>query len=557
MFRKLLFNPIILILSIILLFACKESVNLITIKNIVTKNIIKLPLPSKGIIDCTVKIINIEDKVYALVKFYPQDNLIYIYDLKTKNILRKIKLALKIENFQFNGNDSLWVFFHSSNYYNYDSALALINFNGEVLQYYGFYHPNILSIKKNPSLLTNNINTSILDSVLFLYNNGYLNKLLCKQKLFFTSINTLNGKKTKYNKLPIAGYYDITNKKIVFNQDLFYPYINDSVFYPYNTSAEYYFVDGSINHRNNLLISFRYTPFVYEWDIKGHNNSYKLASQFIDTINAYKSPISKSDKEDPYYLGIYYAPNHQLYFRYAVLGDDYNNQALIIFADTNFNYKGEAIYATDFAIHGFYQNMFYNATIENDSLHIKFFNFEFTKMNKTLLKTQLDSIKRATKKLHEEQYCKIMGNKIKSENKTENDYFKYFRNIGINDSSFALLIISSNACHSCNDYIAKNISINQSVFFNIKKTPFYLTYVYKNEQEIKLFLNNYSLIDNNRILKQSQNIYKYFNPFQENNPRLVLVKNNKIVSDTIYMPDNLNLLIERLLKFYNFDVEEK
>ncbi|NMC99036.1 MAG: hypothetical protein GYA62_04880, partial [Bacteroidales bacterium] len=52
-------------------------------------------------------------------------------------------------------------------------------------------------------------------------------------------------------------------------------------------------------------------------------------------------------------------------------------------------------------------------------------------------------------------------------------------------------------------------------------------------------------------------VYPVIHPFSENNPRLILVKDNKIISDTIYMPDKQVVLIESLLKFQGFDLEIK
>ncbi|GAB4278895.1 MAG: hypothetical protein Kow0068_02680 [Marinilabiliales bacterium] len=95
------------------------------------------------------------------------------------------------------------------------------------------------------------------------------------------------------------------------------------------------------------------------------------------------------------------------------------------------------------------------------------------------------------------------------------------------------------------------------MFFNRNDKPFYLIYIGQNEntKTIEHIINEYALRINDNIKIDTSGIYPAFNPYSIENPRLVLVNNNKIVHDTVYLPDNLEKIIFTLIDYYGFETK--
>ncbi|GAB4278872.1 MAG: hypothetical protein Kow0068_02650 [Marinilabiliales bacterium] len=68
-------------------------------------------------------------------------------------------------------------------------------------------------------------------------------------------------------------------------------------------------------------------------------------------------------------------------------------------------------------------------------------------------------------------------------------------------------------------------------------------------------MEEYGLQPNKKIKIDTTNIYPMFNSYGFENPRLVLIENNKIKYDTIYNPSEIMNIMSRLLEYYGWEAE--
>lgn len=552
----------ILILITFLTFSCQTVKEKITIKQILVKEEIKLPLPKGNVLSVNqIQIIKENGKTLLFVYFFPQ-NKIFVYDLKKRTLIHQIPIyrnLSEINNFRYINNDSIWVFGSHSLRYNYDSSLMVVNYYGVIKHIYPFYNNFFVSLKTYPKLYCDSVNAidkAAIDTVLFTINDGCPENLIVDKKVFFTTIAGNIGRKSHLPQLPIVGYYDLEKKEVKLNDQIYYPYFSDSLFYP-NGNLYYYPVYWSVSPQNKILLSFCYTPTIFEWDYINNNlKTHRVKTQLIDTIYPLLKPTESDNDTTAIYYHLFYAKNLKMYLRFAMLSNNYGNKRIVIFSDKNFNYLGEAIIELNEMPRYVFEDNFVSTSISGDSLTLKFFKYEFKHLDINTIKKQLDSTYIALRERKEKEMCKITGND-EDISYSSKRFLHYLKDFEIIDSSFAVIVLSKNGCHSCNEYISKTIAMNQQVFFNLKKKPFYLLYVDEDDliQTAKHILNEYEINENSHLKIDTTKIYKNYNPFNNENPRLVLVENNQIISDTVYMPDNLETLVERLLKFYGLETQ--
>ncbi|NSW45915.1 MAG: hypothetical protein HPY79_08900 [Bacteroidales bacterium] len=459
-----------------------------------------------------------------LITYYPDNNNIIIYSLKNDNAIDTLKFnEFYINSFKYINDDSIWIYGD----YNYNQGcLFLLNKTGKIKQKFPLF-----------------------DSIKWAYPiiNDFI---IINNKILFT-LSPID--KNKILKKPVIGYLDLKKNKIILNNNCTYPFLTQNTYYP-NGNFDYYFIGLRYFRKNMAIVSFRYTPFYYIWDIESNNLKLKkLKCQFIDTIPSETHPV-EVNSDLPMYGEVWYSPKSEMFFRVVRFSKSYNNLLLYVYADKYGNYMGESLinnyYCDDLKTNGRF-NLF---SEKNQILTLINANFIFKKKNVSNILDTLKNIKNHT----ENEYCKINKQNVINDSKNIREYLK--NKFNILDSSFSVIFINNYGCGSCNKNILRFITINKNVLFKINNSPFYLIFINENSNINSIISANENIINNNtqkRIKFDTSQLYSRFHPYLYFNPRLVLVKNNKIVSDTIYMPDNLNLLIERLLKFYNFDVEEK
>ncbi len=489
---------------------------------------------------------------FIVVYYYPIDTL-FIYDNKDSEL--KYKVPLKdyhiIHAFNFISKDSIWVFGEIKKGYN--DPFEVIDVNG--------------AIKKKIDIQNYLTDESFKD-----YTNIDGNNFIYDNKLFFTLYYYLeDGKNIKYKKHPIIGYYDILKDKVVLNDELYFPYIKDGIYYPTNDYYKRYCPQFTINEKKHeIIISFSYTPTYYVWNLDSNKvNTYHSAKTLlVDTIIPFKRLIKRDDPEFyPYtktlgmYFGMHYLRGQDIYVRSITLPEkDYGpNNYVYIFVNGENEFIGE-VKTTEIIKNNYFSFQEWS----NDSLLLAYSSngnkltvylgkLVFKQMNQNEYVNKFKISANQIKEKEQNKVCRIIGNKQNIEKKDVLLYLKEKHNI--NDSTFSAIIINKKGCYSCNDYILNNfLNINKQVFLSLEKDPLYLLYI--DDDGNKSFIKNNILGDfinfEQRVKIDTTTLYEKFNPSNSFNPRLILVRQNKILSDSVYMPDNLLNLVEELIEFYNF-----
>lgn len=489
---------------------------------------------------------------FIVVYYYSKDSL-FIYDSKSCELIYRVPVDYhSLHGLFFINNDSIWVFGETKK--GHKHPFYLIDVHGNVKK----------KIDVRDYVKTEDIKDFVqVGDNNFIYDN----------KLFFSLYYYQeDGKNIHYRKHSIIGYYDLLKDSVVFNDKLYFPYIKDGIYYPINDYYMRYCPFFTINDKKDeIIISFSYTPSYYVWNFK--TNQVKLfnnaKSVLMDTIMPYNRPINRNDPEFyPYSktIGIFseinYLKGQDVYLRHLKLPEDAYGQEnnVLAFMDGEKKYLGE-VSSDNLTIEN--SKIFFREW-NNDSLVLAY-NSKKNKLNIYLGRLKFIPVKqinyinkmksKAKKSKEKEEYevCRIIGNKQNIEKKDVLLYLKEKHNI--NDSTFSAIIMNSQGCPGCNNYILNNfLNINKSVFFNMEQNPFYLVYVDKNESRALIKNNVLSEFVNfeQKVKIDTTTLYEKFNPSNSFNPRLILVRQNKILSDSVYMPANLHNLVEKLIEFYNF-----
>ena len=147
-----------------------------------------------------------------------------------------------------------------------------------------------------------------------------------------------------------------------------------------------------------------------------------------------------------------------------------------------------------------------------------------------------------------------MGNDFKYEGYSDELMLNYTKQMfNIQDStSLSLFVITDNDCHSCDEYLLNFITTNIGVI-NATKTCLLLTGT--NIKYFNRLRDEYNLEKVNNLAIDTTDIYNDLHHFSDYNPRLLLVRENKVVSDTIYMPEDLEQMMIDYINFYSFETE--
>ena len=165
-------------------------------------------------------------------------------------------------------------------------------------------------------------------------------------------------------------------------------------------------------------------------------------------------------------------------------------------------------------------------------------------------KEKLNKIKEEALKKLENERCKIQPEKENKSYQPQN-ILTYLKQFGLNNPNLCVTILHKEGCFSCNKEVLGFIKVNQPVFLNSKS--FYVFYINPNattNESLNFFENN-SINTTNNCKTDTTNMYQFADPYRFKNPRLILIKDNKLVFDTIYLPDNLEKYFEKVVEFYN------
>ncbi len=470
------------------------------------------------------------------------DSVIRIYDIKNDKVAYKINLPygnlrgiinpifIHVYNL-----DSILVVF-DGNFIGYDTSIVMINKSGKIIKNYNVENKYFKTSKNLEP-----------DTPLYIY--AYTSHIFYFDKICFSLRRYTNNNETL---LPVVGYYDLKKENVVVCEQL---KLKADVYYTT-------FIDSNL-----ICISPKNSSKVYLWNIKTNFvYSKEMKSKLIDSLKLAKNiPFFDSEKELYKYLDVINFKEKKIFVRTLALPNNVfgSNFAIQLLYDYKFNYLGEIILnrknsylsINNPLISDERNKIKYYASLSEDETKIKLVKKEYIFKNWDILKAQKeinDSLLQYIKYKKEQFKCLI---NFKKTNKYEKDkLFQYIKNkLQIKENTFAIVCIRLDGCFHCNEFIYDFFSKNL-MFLNQTNTYILLYNPYSANNN--LLYKNFESLKTNHLIKENV-VYPVIHPFSENNPRLILVKDNKIISDTIYMPDKQVVLIESLLKFQGFDLEIK
>jgi len=535
--------PLFLIL-IIILWSCNNKNSYITVDKVIITDSIYIDKQTHYNFAVKLDFLNQNDTSFEFILWrngYYCDSVITVYDIKNNKVAYTIPLPFinlrEVYNpifFKAFSLDSIFVMF-DGNHVGYDSSMILINKKGEIKKVYNIDHYYIRT-SKNP-----NPKTILFPSIYA--KDVYENNKVC----FSFSRHTINNDTL----LPVVGYYDIKNEKLVVCKNL-------------NLKKDNYyctFIDSNI-----ICISPSKSTNIYLWNISNNSIVQKeIKSKLVDSLLLAKNiPFYDKENESLIYLEVN-SVNSNYLTRMVILPKNVfdKNIAIQVIFDKNFNYLGEIL--INDKNHNYllknpisknitpWNEYYFIVSESNDKLKLAKIKYILKNWNIVNTKKKLNTcLLNYINEKNKEAVC-FIGNHKNLPPNDKNKFFDYTRNkLSIKDSTFSLIIIRTDGCYHCNEYLYDFIFKNKFIFEMNYKAYVLLYDAYKNNHN--LIVKNFKSLNCKNILFENI-LYPQVHPFSNNNPRLVLVKNNKIVSDTIYMPDNLDLLIKRLLRFYNFETE--
>lgn len=361
--------------------------------------------------------------------------------------------------------------------------------------------------------------------------------------------NTLGKDKESSKKYPVFCHYDLKTSEIKVSKSVEYPYTGNLICY----DTRFPKIHSCVSANGFPLIRFFYWPEVYEWDYKNDIvKKYKLKSQIFDTIYPLPTVNSAPESLCAMFYDISYDPYNEKYYSDLLINDYFTNEIVrtTIIADKNFKYLSETIGLGLGSMPIFTEKYIIDYFYRNDSIIL---SYKILKKTDKPLKPYIDSVK-----------TKINKNRIKRE-KVYNDFKKQYNNklisildyykVRNNESDYVLLTVyEGNGCPPCKQSLKKLISQNNDIFADL---PFFLIL---SGSQMEVENGRYETFENLKFVQDTLAIAEHLGYIEGKynmlNPRLTIVKDNKVVLDTIYDAFHLESdLIPKLLD--NLGLKEK
>lgn len=362
-------------------------------------------------------------------------------------------------------------------------------------------------------------------------------------KIYFQTqtdaINTIGFKNNDHINTPLFAYYDFKTKKIIFPKSIVFP--NEVIGQYYNT----YFkkIHCCLSKNKTPIIRFFYSSTIYSCDKQCESiKRYNLKSKILDTIPALKSEKSSPKSLNAVYGDIIFDNENNLYYSFVYYNNIIyeNNYSSLIISDTNFNYLGEILNPPMGANLAFFKKKIILYYYKNDSIHIIYNKIKNTQKP---IKPYLDSVKKILKgELHRTDIDNFLLH--------DNPVVSYLNKSTNKKSSDRVILIlyANEVCPNCEKIILETINDNYKSFIN---QNFYLIYSgTKNEiRNIRTFEN----ISKINLIIDSTNTLKKIALKEDKEismePRLIVVKNNKILLDYNYSWKEVKTkLIDEIIK---------
>lgn len=471
--------------------------------------------------------------------FYTRTNKLYIYNLNNNELIKEVKISKKqLSSFYFINPDSIFLLYLSSYFLEYsDSLLQLIDTSGTTKKIYQFEDKHFLT-KNNE-----------IDEKEYYVPYIWAQKLELKNdKLFFLITKyyhyELGDTFSRNDTFSNLAYLDIKTSKINFiNMPKELPPPN----YYYPQAFRYNYVSSMYN--GNPFIGYRYSNNLYEYDFELQKViKHTVKPTLSDTIYPTKdlNEAEQLNYMDKYagYWSIIYNKYEDYYIRNIGLPRAiYKNNIYLVQFDKNFNIIGEGIAPDGLRTPYFFTKdyiIFWNKqkTYENEG-YIYFTKCKIKKTNKNIA----DEIKKIQIVKDTNQTCTFSKNKNLNTNINI-----YLSNLIKNRKDFAVLIVPlMESCPSCKEFALTLYSVNKTTFL---ENNVILLIVNSNKALTKSVLIEKNLnLSHQNIIIDDGSTYSAFLNSKIYNPRVVVVKNNEVIFDKTYYPDELNGIYEPLFNF--------
>ncbi len=551
-------NKIFLIVFAFLLFIKINSINSQTNYIELDSNQLlehhELKMPIGTISMNMVKFYEVDGSPMVFATYY-SNPYIHLYNLDKDSLVHRIyQENLAVMDMEYFNNDSIMVYGYPLFNFDCDSVIRCIDINGVIKHIYPLHHPNLISSKNPPENLISeksNMNPS---------------QMLLSDNKIFVSFNYGNyGLKGYRKKYPIIGYYDLEKDSLITINDIWFPELKEGVYY----KRRFYRPIIALNSKGNILISFAYTPTFYEWNFRTNKLvTHIVTSKFLKPIpsstvlyeneeeygdNSYKEG-SIGDVSGRRFLTNYLTPEYVNTRYYSLpLGEGRRFQTVYIYYDDNYNYCGESFIKRPSGKES--KRGYFSPEMSKGKLIINFLKPTFKPFDEISFMAQMDSVSKADldkEKNKKKEICDITGGTKDVFLYQKNDIIKYLQKTQmIQDTSFSIVILNKAGCGPCNDHVLNFLMHFQSELFLIKTKPVYLLYANENGkiEDVEAYLGDYMLFDKGHVKMDVSSLYKSFHPFYVMNPRLVLVSNNQVIHDNIYLPNEIETLGDDLLKY--------
>ncbi len=232
-----------------------------------------------------------------------------------------------------------------------------------------------------------------------------------------------------------------------------------------------------------------------------------------------------------------------IYLPEAIYGEE---RYSVIIADSNYNYIAEGIIPE-----GHYVN---KVMFKNE--HIIIFNAEKTFANEgkvffSVFKLNITKGEEEGINISENRdtnYCSTSKNNDENSNKNIIEYVTNLTNI--HDSSYAITIVPANSCPSCIEVVLESYKLNKEVAEN---SNIYLILSTNNLTQAKSMLIEKNLYISKNIFIDEEEEYLNYHTSNSFNPRLIIIKNNEIVWDTIYNPTEMvEEYMDKIIDFHQY-----
>jgi hypothetical protein len=461
------------------------------------------------------------------------------YDIDKSLKIHEINLdsTRYLESYRFVNRDSIFITYYVDNYdeeLKNPSRFQMINYKGETISIFG-YDIDTTDVKNKGYNIDDILPTC-----------NFLRMPICEDKILFPTyrlnVDNVGTPEFMKNPIPFALMYDLEKQKYVISRHRNFPYVTEGVYYPTSKNVVY----ASISGNNLPLYRYNYSSNVFEWDYKNDEIiTHSLKSRLIDTIMPCEKPTRYSANAlESYYGIIFYDKCNELYYSEMYFNENFygDMQHAIIIADKNFNYLGE-IYNNVYWPAYSNENLLFDLRPKDDST----ITISYLK----IVKTNRDY----------DKYIDSCRNDLQQKKKAVDDYKERFdagkntisnflkSNIKLETDNYKIVTFYVNeGCLGCSDAVYDEIHNNRDIF---EESQFYIIVSASSKSEAIEELTRFGLQDFKNLVIDSKGVLKRLAGTDGLlNPRITIVKDNKVVLDSIYRAkDIVKELIPQLYDF--------